>query len=388
MDLATRNRRNLAVVVGVIAVAVVVGMVALWPRGVSSDVAPPDDLIDGVIVQVSEYQGETQPQFGMSGRAAIVAVDLTSGPDAGRRVTLDTQLDGLPPLDVGRRVKLSAFDPGDGTTDYFITDFERTNALWLLLALFVVVVVVVSGWKGVRSLVGLALSLLVVTRFVVPAILDGRSPPLVALVGGMAVMLMTLYLAHGVSVQTTTAVIGTTFALAVTLTLGVWFIDLAALTGFSSEEANFARVALGDLDLRGLVLAGLTIAALGVLDDVTVSQASTVYALHDTDPTLRVRPLYARAMRVGRDHIASTINTLVLAYAGASLALLIVFSTGGLPVREIINSEVLAEEVVKTIVGSLGLIAAVPATTFLAATYATRRSLQEIEASRVAPHVH
>lgn len=382
MDLAARTRRNLAIVVGTITALVVVGLVALWPQDVPARGETPEPLIDGVITSIETYLGEAEPVLGVSGDSAIVIVEVSSGIDAGSEVVLDTRLDGLPPIDVGDRVKLTSFDDGSGVTDYFIADFERTSALIWLALLFVVVVLAVSGWQGARSLVGLGFSLLVITRFVVPAILTGQSPWLVALVGGMAVMLATLYLAHGVSVQTTSAVIGTTFALVVTVVLGLIFIDQAALTGFSSEEANFARIALGDLDLRGLVLAGLIIATLGVLDDVTVSQASTVYALHDTDPSLTVRTLVSRGMRVGRDHIASTINTLFLAYAGASLALLIVFSTGGLAVGEIVNSEVLAEEIVKTIVGSIGLIAAVPVTTFLAALYATRRSREQIELSR------
>jgi amino acid transporter len=150
-------------------------------------------------------------------------------------------------------------------------------------------------------------------------------------------------------------------------------IDRGHITGFGSEEAVLARFAVAGLDLQGLVLAGLIIATLGVLDDVTISQASTVFALHDTDPRLGWPALFARAMKVGRDHIASVVNTLFLAYAGASLALLVLFSTGGLPVAQILNAEVLAEEIVKTVVGSLGLIAAVPLTTALAAAVAVRR---------------
>lgn len=390
VDLASRTRRNLTIVVGAVTALVILGMAVLWPGEVPAPEQVGAPLIDATITSIQEYEGVAEPTFGLSGRSAIIGAELSSGVDRGTTVLLDTQLDGLPPVAVGDRVKLTSFDDGTGVTDYFIADFERTPALIWLALLFVVVVLAVSGWQGARSLVGLAFSLLVITRFVVPAILTGESPWLVALVGGMAVMLATLYLAHGISVQTTSAVIGTTVALVVTVGLGLVFIDQAALTGFSSEEANFARVALGDLDLRGLVLAGLIIATLGVLDDVTVSQASTVYALHDTDPSLTVRTLMARAMRVGRDHIASTINTLFLAYAGASLALLIVFSTGGLGIREIVNSEVLAEEIVKTIVGSIGLISAVPVTTFLAALYATRRSREQIALSRDghAGHVH
>jgi uncharacterized membrane protein len=158
-----------------------------------------------------------------------------------------------------------------------------------------------------------------------------------------------------------------------TVLLGMFFIDRGRITGFASDDAVFARFAVEGLDLQGLVLAGLIIAALGVLDDVTISQASTVFALHDTNRSLTWTELFARAMKVGRDHIASVVNTLFLAYTGASIALLLLFYTGGVPVLEIVNSEVLAEEIIKTVVGSLGLIAAVPFTTALAASVAVGR---------------
>jgi hypothetical protein len=237
----------------------------------------------------------------------------------------------------------------------------------------VLAVVLIGRWHGLRSLLGLGLSLMIVIVFVVPAILAGQSPPLVALVGAVAVMIVTLYLAHGVNEMTTAAIVGTTGALVLTVGLGLWFIDRSKITGYASDDALFASFAVQGLDLQGLVLAGLIIAALGVLDDVTVSQASTVFALHDTDRTLTWSALFARAMRVGRDHIASVVNTLFLAYAGASLALLVLFSTGGVGTAEIVNSEIIAEEIVKIIVGSLGLIAAVPLTTALAARVAVDR---------------
>jgi len=189
----------------------------------------------------------------------------------------------------------------------------------------------------------------------------------VALVGGTAILLVTLYLSHGLNPMTTAAAVGTLGALVVTVVIALVAIDGTRITGFASEDAVFARFAIGELDLRGLVLAGLIVAALGVLDDVTVSQASTVFAVHEADPSQSFAQLVARGMRVGRDHIASVVNTLFLAYAGASLGLLVLFTTSGLPVRELVNTELVAVELVKTMVGSLGLLAAVPLTTVIAA---------------------
>ena len=395
MDLATRTRLRMRVVVGVLVALTVAGMALLWPRAELlppvTDAPPP--AVDGVVRDVELYDAAPDALTG-STQAAILTVDVTSGPDRGRTITIDQNLEGLPTIEAGDQVRLypAGSTEGEVGTSYYIGDFRRGGALWLLLGVFVAVVLLVSRWHGLRSLVGLGLSLLVITKFVVPAILAGRNPAMVALVGAVAVMLVTLYLAHGVTPQTTAAVVGTAAALGTTILLGLYFIERAALTGYASEEATFARFAVEGLDLRGLVLAGLIIGALGVLDDVTVSQASTVFTLHDTDPTQTVRRVTASAVRVGRDHIASTVNTLFLAYAGASLALLVLFSTGGQPISEILTSEIVAEELVKMLVGSLGLILAVPATTVLAATLAVRRSRDEVERSRarhgLEPHSH
>ena len=370
------THQRLLVVVGVLALAAVVGLVWLWPRGpvIAVDEGPPlDPLVEGRVTALAFVDGEPDELLGLSGQLAQLEVLLEDGPDAGQRIDLEVNTDGFPEMEVGDRVLLDRTLGPDGELQYFITDFQRLPTLFWLLALFVVTVLAISRWHGFRSLLGLAISLAIVVRFIVPAIIAGTNPPLVALVGAMAVMIVTLYLTHGVNEMTTSAIVGTGGALVLTVALGSFFIDRGRITGFASDDAVFARFAVEGLDLQGLVLAGLIIAALGVLDDVTISQASTVFALHDTDRQLGWAELFQRAMKVGRDHIASVVNTLFLAYTGASIALLLLFYTGGVPVLEIINSEVLAEEIIKTVVGSLGLIAAVPLTTALAASVAVGR---------------
>lgn len=368
--------RRLLVVVGALLVGAIAGMVALWP---SADELPDpgpalEDLTGAQILSFEVFEGDPDPVMGGSGASADIEVRLLDGPDAGEVTVLeDVALDGYPDLAVGDRVTLDQIGTPDGGQQYVITDFQRTPTLLVLLGVFVLAVLAIGRWHGLRSLLGLAVSLLIVVQFIVPAILAGKNPPAVALVGAVAVMIVTLYLAHGVNEMTTAAIVGTSGALVLTVAMGVLFIERSKITGFASDDAQFASFAVQGLDLQGLVLAGLIIAALGVLDDVTVSQASTVFALHDTDRTLRWSALFARAMRVGRDHIASVVNTLFLAYAGASLALLVLFSTSGVSNAEIFNSEVLAEEIVKIVVGSLGLIAAVPMTTALAAKVAIDR---------------
>jgi uncharacterized membrane protein len=374
--LQSATHRRLLVVVGALLIGAIAGMVALWPSADElPDTGPPlEDLTGAEILAFEVFEGDPDPVMGGSGESADIEVRLLDGPDAGAITVLeDVALDGYPDLAVGDRVTLDQIGTPDGGEQYAITDFQRTPTLLLLLGVFVLAVLAIGRWHGLRSLFGLAVSLLIVVQFIVPAILAGKNPPAVALVGAVAVMIVTLYLAHGINEMTTAAIIGTSGALVLTVAMGVLFIDRSKITGFASDDAQFASFAVQGLDLQGLVLAGLIIAALGVLDDVTVSQASTVFALHDTDRTLSWSALFARAMRVGRDHIASVVNTLFLAYAGASLALLVLFSTSGVSTAEIFNSEVLAEEIVKIIVGSLGLIAAVPLTTALAAKVAIDR---------------
>jgi len=377
VDRTALTHRRLLWVVGVLAGITLVALVMLWPRPATLPAEEADPgpaaLVDGEIVAVEHFSGQADDIAGLSGEMVRIGVELLDGPDTGSTVTLEVNTDGFPEVRVGDRVALDRTTGPDGDVQYFITDFQRLPTLLVLLGLFVVTVLVISRWHGFRSLLGLGISLFIVVRFIVPAIIAGASPPLVALVGAMAVMLVTLYLTHGVNEMTTSAIVGTAAALVLTVGLALVFIEQGRITGFASDDAVFARFAVEGLDLQGLVLAGLIIAALGVLDDVTISQASTVFALHDTDRGLSWTQLFARAMKVGRDHIASVVNTLFLAYTGASIALLLLFHTGGLPIAEILNTEVLAEEVIKTIVGSLGLIAAVPFTTALAASVAIGR---------------
>lgn len=359
-----------------IVVAVLVGLVWLWPNSaeVVDDQPPAQDLRTATVTDVT-----TLPPDESGLEQVRVTFDLDDAPTTDRTTTIDTLVDQLPPLQAGDGiVVIEAGEAGD----LVIVDLQRSSPLWWLLALFVTMVVLVTRWQGVRSLLGLGLSLVVVVRFVVPGILTGQPPVLVALVGSMAIMVATLLLTHGPSTRTSIAIVGTTVALVATIGLAVVFIDWAGITGLASDDAQFARVLVDDLDVAGLVLAGLIVATLGVLDDVTVGQASTVWALHDTDPGLTTPRLFRSAMSVGRDHIASTVNTLVLAYAGASLTLLVVFSTSGRPLADIVVSEVVATEVVKTLVGSLGLVAAVPITTWLASLHVVRRSDEEVRTSR------
>jgi uncharacterized membrane protein len=234
---------------------------------------------------------------------------------------------------------------------------------------FALVVVVLGGWRGATALVGLVISVLILLAFVLPAILDGRSPVLVAVVGSAAIAYVTMYLAHGFGRMTTIALVGMTAALVLTAVLSAIVVDLARFTGFVTEETSLLTFFEG-IDVTGLLLAGIVLGAAGALDDVTITQAATVWELKAADPSLGHVGLFRRALRVGRDHIASIVNTLLLAYAGASLPLLVLFVLARQSLGTIANSEVVAVEIVRTLVGSIGLVAAVPLTTWLAARFA------------------
>jgi uncharacterized membrane protein len=357
-------------VVGVLVLVVVVGGVALWPRGklarAGNDQADPTRLVSATLTRVQATPCE-QAEPGAPGSTCIkVAARL----DGGRQVDFETTDPTGGTFRAGQRVQLAVLEQPGQPPYYNIRDLERTRPMLLLVALFVLAVVAFGRWQGVRSLLGLGLSFLVIVGFVVPAILRGRSPVPVALVGAMAIMLVSLYLAHGPGRKTTAAVVGTALALGLTAALAAAFVGVAALTGLASEDALNASFAVGGLSLRGLLLAGIILGGLGVLDDVTVSQASLVFELRRADPAAAFGELVRSALAVGRDHVAATVNTLFLAYVGASLPLLVLFVTSGDAFGTVSTAEAVAVEVVRTLCGSIGLIAAVPLTTVLAAALA------------------
>ncbi len=266
----------------------------------------------------------------------------------------------------GDQVIVSVGKNPSGIISAFFMDFVRTGPVLWLFATFVLFSVLISGWKGVRSLVGMAISLSVIIFYIIPKILEGRDPVWVSVSGAFFLLAVTLYLVYGWTLKTHAAVLGTLISLIVTALLAGFFVDLTRLTGFGSEEALFLiQRSEIQINLRGLVLGGMLIGALGVLDDLVITQASVVFELNNLNPSLGLRDLYRRGMRIGQDHVAATVNTLVLAYAGAALPLLLLFSLSEEQFSHLLNLEFVTEEVVRTLVGSLGLIAAVPLTTLL-----------------------
>ena len=365
-------RRRLGIAVVPFAVATLVGLVLLWP---------PSDTSEPKVGQARQYRATVvesdQQDCGElvqrgSFECFAITARLDEGPDEGTNITFQyTGGSGTRAIQVGDGLWLVAGEGPEGQRSYFFADYQRTTPLLLLAILFAVVVVALSRWRGLAALAGLFLSLLVLVNFLLPAIFAGRSPLAVSIVGASLIMFFSLYLAHGVNARTTTAVLGTLASLAITGILALIFVELTRFTGFATEEATFLQISAENVNLQGLLLGGIIIGALGVLDDVTVTQASAVWELHIANPTYGFVQLYSAAVRIGRDHIASTINTLVLAYVGASLPLLILFVATSRPLGSVLTSEVVAEEIVRTLVGSIGLVASVPITTALAAVSVT-----------------
>jgi uncharacterized membrane protein len=359
--------------VGLIAVCTAVGLAVLWPRGeieTRAPAGPPPDLQPAEVTSVRSVPCQNPA----STRCASVVARLTGGSDRGKEVTLRVGDAGDDVPTVGDELRLFHADIPPGfqanVPAYSLADYERRAPMaWLGIA-FALLVIVTGRWRGFLSLVGLLLSLLIILFFIVPAILRGESPLAVAIVGSLAIMLTTIALAHGVGPKSLAACVGTAASLLLTAGLAAFATDLTHLSGFASEEATQLQFNITGLSITGLLLAGMVIGALGVLDDVTVTQASTVMALRKANPRLGFSDLAARAMRVGRDHVSATVNTLVLAYVGASLPVLLIFSSADLGLRDALQLEVVATEVVATLVGSIGLIAAVPVTTALAAALA------------------
>jgi len=373
-SLPVQTRRLLFGCVASLMLATLIGLAVLWPGGdspISSTADFPGGLVKAKVIDldpICRREGE-EPDVGCQ----MVNAELRSGNRKGDVVSFELA-DGVAPtpIEPGDKIVLAQATEAPEGQQFYFTDRDRGLPLVLLAGIFALAVVALGRTRGLAALAGFALSLAILTVFILPALLAGSNPLAVCIVGAAAVTLVGLYVAHGVNVKTTTALLGTLASLLITAALAWLFVKVGRFSGLSSEEATFLNISASQINLEGLLLGGIIIGALGVLDDVTITQTSAVWELRAANPELDAPDLYRSALRIGRDHIASTVNTLVLAYAGASLPLLILFSVGGLGMGDVLNGEVVAEEVVRTLVGSIGLVASVPITTAMAAWIVTR----------------
>jgi uncharacterized membrane protein len=369
LRVSRRSARTLTWIAGAGALLTLVAM--LWIGFEDAPKVEHEGLLVSQVYPARVVAVETRPCAGTLLEDDIpcrhVTYRLSDGPHRGEEREQDLPLTSTSPkLSVGDRVVLNYTPGGDPSSEYSYADRQRRTLLVVLLAVFALAVVLLGRWHGVGALVGLALSLIVILRFVLPGILAGHSAVVVAVVGAGAIAYLALYLANGVRTLTTVALLGTLGALAATTALSALVTALAQFSGFSTEETAMLEVFSGRVDISGLILAGIVLGSLGALDDMTVTQASAVGELAEANPTITRTELFARSMRIGRDHVASTVNTLALAYAGAALPTLLLFVLSQQSLGTVANSEIVAIEIVRTLIGSIGLVLSVPLTTWLA----------------------
>lgn len=279
---------------------------------------------------------------------------------------------------VGDEVLLANIKDQNGADNFYVTDYVRTPAMIWIFVIFAVAVLLVARWQGLGSIAGLFVSFVVIFKMILPLMLGGFDPVWAAILGALLIIPATFYLSHGLSRKTTVAALSTILTLAFTGILAKVFANFAYITGLASEEVSYLQLeTVANLDFKGLIVAGIIIGILGVLDDITISQASIVQQLKSVKNTIGFGELYGRALRVGKDHIASIVNTLILVYTGSSLPLLLLFLDFGQSFASVINLEFIAQEVVSTLVASIGLVLAVPITTFFAALFLGKSMIKD-----------
>jgi len=375
-EMRDRQRRALRIMVMIViplAIWTLAALVVTWPKNARDHIVADSSAwaVPGVTMPVGTVVSvEPQSCDGMPGSipdvestCATAQVRVDEGVDAGRVVPiLLTAPQYASGVDPGTKIKMVRTPLEDGTGDFQFSDFERSVPLIFFLVVFVVAVVAIARFRGFMSLVGLGFAAVVMTQYMFPALVSGSDPVLVGLVGSSAIMFVVLYTAHGFSARTTTALLGTLFGLGVAAALGVVATRWAHLVGVTAEDDYILVGNAPDLNLTSVVICGIIVAGLGVLNDVTITQASAVWELASSGRRT-ARELYTSAMRIGRDHIASTVYTIAFATAGASLSTLLLIAVYQRGIWEVLQTELFATEVLRTVVGSIGLVLAMPLTT-------------------------
>lgn len=361
VEVAQRPRMVLLACLLLAGLATVAGVVVLWPDGAAVDevtekvsfAAPGVTFPDGVVDRIED---------------GVLVVTVQDGPGEGDRTQVQAAPHVVDSLEVGDTVRLQRMPEAEGgQAQYGYFGTVRSVPLLVMSLVFVALVLLVARWRGFFALVGLAFSGVVIWKFVLPALLTGAPGLAVGLCGSALIMFVVLYTTHGFSLRTSAALAGTLAGVLVTAVLGVTATTATRATGIADESAGILQSLVGDLSFQGLFACAIVIAGLGVLNDVTITQASSVWEIRGAAPQMSRRQVFASGMRIGRDHIASTIYTIVFAYAGTALAVLLILQLYGLPFFDLLTTEEITEEVVRTLASSIGLVLAVPLTTGIAA---------------------
>ena len=376
---AQRRRRiriTLMAIVIPFAIATVVGMALLWPtqgNPVGSLTPLADGTTEGRAIVVSTDSSQcatmdeprrTSSTTNYGSYPSAVCARVIEGIDEGSVIELHVPPEVYDSIREGTVVRALHTQPDPSTAGMWsYWDVERSFPMLALAVIYLVLVVIVARWRGAAAIAGLASSLAILLFFVMPALMSQRPALLVTLVGVSAMMFSSVYFAHGISIRTTTALIGTLAGVFLTVFLALTNVTWAHLAGTSSEDAQLIFGYIPGIHLQSLLICGIVIAGLGALNDVTITQASAVWELHAANPTMGKTALFTRAMRIGRDHIASTVYTLAFAYAGTALPALLLALIVDRPAWDIVTSSSIAEEIVRTLIASIGLIASIPLTT-------------------------
>lgn len=381
-DPALRRRAGIALASFLIplALATIAGLVWLWPQHSSDQVrlgqpyssAPGVQILSATVARV-DTSGDCSQRNESTGankaQTCITPYVLLPHHEGQLAVQIPPEIRDQHPPEVGDQLRIIYFGAtAEGVDEASATfiDYDRSLPVAFLAILYALVVILVARWRGLRAILGLGFAFVIMGLFMFPALVAGKPALWVALVGSVAIMFVVLYFAHGFTARTSTALLGTVFGLAVTAGLAIWVTDSAGLIGMGDESTYALNQQVPGISLSGLVVCGLMVAGLGVLNDVTITQASAVWELAQADPSMSARGLFSRAMRIGRDHIASTVYTIAFAYAGGAFATLLLLSLYDYTFSDFLTTGHLAEEVVRTLVGSIGLVLAIPVTTAIA----------------------
>ena len=385
LEVARGPRLVLLTLLAAAGIAAVVGLLLLWPDGAEVDRITDDVTFaaPGVTFPTATVDSVHAPctaaETGSDSPCGRIEVTVDSGAGAGDRATIQVSPQVLDSgLSVGDQVKVQRTPGADGadpTYSYFGT--VRTGPLLVLLLVFVGLVLVVARWRGFFALVGLAFSGVVIWWFILPALLTGGSGVAVALTGAALIMYVVLYTTHGFSLRTSTALAGTLVGVLVTAGIGVLATGATRLTGVADDQAGILSALVGDLSFQDLFACAAIIAGLGVLNDVTITQSSAVWEIRAASPAMGRAQLFASGMRIGRDHIASTIYTIVFAYAGTALAVLVILRLYGLPWVDLLTTEEISEEIIRTLASTSPMLLAVPLTTAIATLVVAGSRTQE-----------
>lgn len=378
-----RRRRRASIIlwallapIGVLALVMVI---ALWPKGTydkfaldgSMDTAGGATMATGTVTRSGmETCPSSEGLADVGGKTLECTVTYVMPVSGGAEIQMEIppemlQSRDVRPGDTLRYLDLSKVDTTSGSP-YVFVDFVRTLPMTLLAIAYGVVVVLVAGWRGARAVIGLVGGIAFMIFFMVPALIEGGNPVVVGLTGATAIMFVALYFAHGLNAKTSTALLGTLFGLGVTAALALWLTDAAALTGANDESSMTLATVAPQISLPGLLICGVLVGGMGVLNDVTITQSATVWELAETSPKASAKELFFRGMRIGRDHIASTVYTIAFAYAGAALPILAIAAMSNQGFGVTLSSGEMAEEVIRILIGSIGLVLAIPVTTAIA----------------------